>query len=269
MFRKERSDCGGGGVFIAVKSDIPAHELPDIASNPEDESIWASIHIEKTKVLHVCAFYKPPSAPSTRFDFLSESILKVFDIHKKSHPNIVVSGDFNCRDIDWKCDPPSVTRHDSAPLMYKLLDLINCHALTQYVTVPTRPGSLKTLDLVLSSVPSLVSIVQVKPGMSDHDIVLFNINVKPKRFSCPPHKVYLYDKADRTALRKDISIGATEFFAHCSRRSLEENWSFFKDALNKSADKHIPSKLTSSKNSLPWISRGIKRQMRWRDHLLK
>ena len=72
-----------------------------------------------------------------------------------------------------------------------------------------------------------------------------------------------------TALRKDILIGATEFFAHCSRRSLEENWSFFKDTLNKSADKHIPSKLTSSRNSLPWISRGIKRQMRRRDHLLK
>ena len=105
--------------------------------------------------------------------------------------------------------------------------------------------------------------------MSDHDIVLFNINVKPKRFSRPPHKVYLYDKADMTALRKDISIGATEFFAHCSRRSLEENWSFFKDTLNKLADKHIPSKLTSSRNSLPWISRGIRRQMRRRDHLLK
>ena len=105
--------------------------------------------------------------------------------------------------------------------------------------------------------------------MSDHDIVLFNINVKPKRLSRPPHKVYLYDKADMTALRKDISIGATEFFAHCSRRSLEQNWSFFKDTLNKAADKHIPSKLTSSRNSLPWISRGIKRQMRRRDHLLK
>ena len=118
----------------------------------------------------------------------------------------MVSGDFNCSDIDWKCDPSSVTRHDSAPLMYKLLDLINCHALTQYVTVPTRPASLKTLDLVLSSVPSLVSNAQVKSGMRDHDIVLFNINVKPKRFSRPPHKVYLYDKADMTALRKESRL---------------------------------------------------------------
>ena len=105
--------------------------------------------------------------------------------------------------------------------------------------------------------------------MSDHDIVLLRINVRSKRFSRPPHKVYLYDKADMVTFRKDISNGATEFFVNCSNKSLEENWSFFKDTIIKSADKHIPSKMTSTRNSLPWISRAIKRQMRRRDYLLK
>ena len=269
VFRKDRLGCGGGGVFIAVKSDIPAYELPDLAENPENESIWASIHLAKAKVLYICAFYKPPSAPSSRIDSLSESMLKVFDINKKTHPNIVISGDFNCGDIDWKCDPPMVTSHSTAPLMHRLLDFIGDHALTQYVTVPTRSASLKTLDLVLSSVPSLVSDIQIKPGMSDHDIVLFNIRVKPKRSSRPPHKVYLYDKADLETFRQDVSNTVTEFFAHCLDRSLEENWAFFKDTLTKAVDKHIPSKMTKAKSSLPWISRAIKRQMRRRDHLHK
>ena len=180
--------------------------------------------------------------------------------------HIVVSGDLNCGDIDWKCDPPMVTSHTTAPLMYRLLDLVNVHALTQYVTVPTRPASLKTLDLVLSSVPSLVSDIQVKPGMSNHDIVLFNIRVEPKLSSRPPHKVYFYDKADLDTFRQDISNSATEFFAHCSNRSLEENWTFFKDTLIKTVDKHIPSKMTTTKK-LPWICRATKCQMRRRDHL--
>jgi len=81
--------------------------------------------------------------------------------------------------------------------------------------------------------------------------------------------VYLYDKADLKTFRQDVSNTVTEFFAHCLDRSLEENWAFFKDTLTKAVDKHIPSKMTKAKSSLPWISRAIKRQMRRRDHLHK
>ena len=65
------------------------------------------------------------------------------------------------------------------PLMNRLLDLIDNHALKQHVAEPTRPASMKTLDLVLTSVPTLVSNVRDQPGMSDHDLVNFCINVNP------------------------------------------------------------------------------------------
>ena len=118
----------------------------------------------------------------------------------------MVSGDFNCGDIDWKCDSPVVTNHSTAPLMNKLLDLINDLALTQHVTMSTRPASLKTLDLVLSSVPSLISDVDVQPGMSDHDLVVFKIKVKPHRAPRPRHKVYLHHKADLEALAEKCRL---------------------------------------------------------------
>ena len=54
----------------------------------------------------------------------------------------------------------------------------------------THPASMKTLDLFLSSVPSLVTDVTVKLGISDHDIVIFSINANPRRSNKPPHKVY-------------------------------------------------------------------------------
>ena len=269
VFRKERVNSGGGGIFIAVKSSIPASELLDISKNPEDESLWASVHLAKQKTLYICAFYKPPSASSSRLDYLSESILKVFNANKKSHPYIVVSGDFNCGDIDWKCDPPVVTNHSTAPLMNKLLDLINDHALTQHVTVSTRPASLKTLDLVLSSVPSLISDVNVRPGMSDHDLVVFKIKVKPHRAPRPRRKVYLHHKADLEALRREMSTRPKEFFELCSSRDLESNWTFFKNTLLNAVDKHVPSKMSPTKVSLPWITKSLKRHMRKRDRLYK
>ena len=74
--------------------------------------------------------------------------------------------------------------------MNTLLDFIEDNALAQHVTEPTRPVSLKTPDLVMSSTPTLISDVNVVPGMSDHDIVTFTINTNPRKTSKPPHKVY-------------------------------------------------------------------------------
>ena len=181
----------------------------------------------------------------------------------------MVSGDFNCGDIDWKCDSPVVTNHSTAPLMNKLLDLINDHALTQHVTVSTRPASLKTLDLVLSSVPSLISDVNVQSGMSDHDLVVFKIKVKPHRAPRPRRKIYLHHKADLEALRREMSTRSKEFFELCSNRDLESNWTFFKNTLLNAVDKHVPSKMSPSKVSLPWITKSLKRHMRKRDRLYK
>ena len=78
---------------------------------------------------------------------------------------------------------------------------------TAYVTTPTHPASLKTRDLVLSSVPSLVSFARVTQGMKDHDIVLFNIRYKYSRTSRLPLKLYQYYKADFDKLRRDVSKG--------------------------------------------------------------
>ena len=116
---------------------------------------------------------------------------------------------------------------------------------------PTRPASLKTGDLVLSSFPSLVSFVRVIPGMRDHDIVFFNIRSKYNRTSRLPLKVYQYDKADFDKLRQDVSKGASEFFTRCAHSHLEVNWSFFKTLLTVAVDKRVPLKNVKFKNFAP------------------
>lgn len=154
MYRKDRSQSGGGGVFIAVKREIPSHASLEYSDERDDnESLWVPVRMANLKELHLCAFYKPPNATSSCLDHLSNTILKVFDQNKSSHPNIVIAGDSTLVImISWNTDPPS--NHSTTPLMNCLLDLINSNAVTQHVTQPTHPASLKILDLALSSTPS-------------------------------------------------------------------------------------------------------------------
>ena len=69
-------------------------------------SLWDSIHTAQTKELHLCTFYKPPSAPSTRLDFLAQSVSALYQRNKKSHPHIIIAGDFNFSDIIGNLNPP-------------------------------------------------------------------------------------------------------------------------------------------------------------------
>lgn len=104
--------------------------------------------------------------------------------------------------------------------------------------------------------------------MSDHSIVKFNINSKPRRSTAPPHKIYMYDKMDTAALHQGINSFAKDIFSSCSMRSVEANWLFFKSNLSLVVENSVPTKMSKSNLSLPWVSRTIKCQMRKRDRLL-
>jgi len=57
------------------------------------------------------------------------------------------------------------------------LDIINDTSLEQFVFHPTRNENI--LDLIFTSFP-IVSQLSVVPGMSDHEAVLFSVNVKAR-----------------------------------------------------------------------------------------
>ena len=108
------------------------------------------------------------------------------------------------------------------------------------------------------------------PGINDHHAVSFDISVKLTRANKPPYKVYLYKNSNQDAMKADISDLCDEFFAqNPDKRTVNENWTFFKEKLQSLIKKHIPSKLTRSKCSLPWITRPIVRMQRKRSRLLK
>ena len=99
IHRADRLDRDGGGTFIALISSIPSYVIEDLPVDPNDESLWVSMRTTRSKEIFLWAFYKPPSAPASRIDLLSQSVHKVYDKNKKKRPIITIAGDFNCGDI--------------------------------------------------------------------------------------------------------------------------------------------------------------------------
>ena len=159
IYRKERATVGGGGVLLAVKSDIVSIDQPELSTDHDDELVWASVKLERAKELFLCSLYKPPRAPVSCIENLAEITSRLFQKSRSGCPNVVISGDSNLGDIDWSETPPAPSNPQTAAGSDTMLNFIDGYALTQSVTEVTRPASGKTLDLVLSSTPSLVSNV--------------------------------------------------------------------------------------------------------------
>ena len=77
----------------------------------------------------------------------------------------------------------------------------------------------------------------------------------------PWRKVYSYQKGDFETMRKDLLRFAKEryFNGHSDARSVQENFNLIKSFIHDSADKHIPSKISKSVSTIPWITPEIKR----------
>ena len=94
----------------------------------------------------------------------------------------------------------------------------------------------------------------VVPGISDHDIVVVDLDTKPHYNPQKPKKCFLFGKADWDALRDKCDTMYTEIKRMYTSGSTVENlWSVFKTTLPNEVETHMPSKMFKSRNSPPWL----------------
>ena len=170
--------------------------------------------------------------------------------------------------ICWK---ENIVRNSSRVSIHQLLlDILLENSLVQFVDGITRLVSENTLDLLLASNPTLVTDVCILPGISDHNIVTFSISGNPRTCHIPPRKTYQFHKANLPELRKAVADFSEDFLSSSPEtRSVDENWTCITAFINKCRDQFIPSKMSRTRRSLPWITVSLKRQMRKRDRLFK
>ena len=129
----------------------------------------------------------------------------------------------------------------------------------------TRPVSQSILDLVMTTNANIVSDLTTVSGISDHDIVVFSLSLSPKIHRKPRRKIWQYNKADMSTFSAYLEEAFISFSADSPSRSVSGNWDAFKSIVIKGMNEFVPSKLSRTKTSLPWMTRDIKRQTRKKD----
>ena len=112
--------------------------------------------------------------------------------------------------------------------------------------------------------------VEIVPGITDHDIMIAVVNVKPQIAQQKSRSVPLNKKADLDSFRKYILEFASDFMLNYEEnKTVEQSWNSFISVINQGISKFIPIKRFGAKRSLLWITKEIKRLVRKRDRLFQ
>ena len=118
------------------------------------------------------------------------------------------------------------------------------------------------MDLVLSTIPDSVRETQVVEGISDHSVVITDLNIKVKPTRKVKRKISIYKKANNELLKDEISSAWDGFqTSQPQDRSVEQNWCHFTSIILKAIKNHVPTKTISGRWNLPCINPGLRRLM--------
>jgi hypothetical protein len=202
--------------------------------------------------------YRPTNNDVEYNEKLCSEIETIVNDHPKDC--IWIAGDLNLPDIDWSSN--SVMSHQyTKEISERFILALENSGLQQMIDFPTR--ICKTLDLFVTNRPSLVTSCKALPGVSDHEIVLVESDMSAKYQRPVKRKVYLWKKADIAGLKSDFSKFNREFCENCKHHmnssDIDQLWKNFCLKTQEILDRYVPSKMTTSRFSQPWINREIKR----------
>ena len=262
VYRKDR-DLHGGGVCIVVSSKLKSSQCTEL--DTDCEAIWIKVITSDNSPVYVCSYYRPPGSPVDTVEMLRKPLGIVNARHRKKPPFVVICGDLNYPLIDWDAQTAPSNREGQG-----FLDIVSDYHLHQMVRSVTRYGNStdSLLDLVITSYPDLVQNLIVGRELSDHCLVSFQINKKVATIACTRRKIYLFDKANYQKIQADLQQFQTDFFASSPEKvDVNEIWAAITAAIQKTVEKNVPTKYSSSKPRPLWLNKKISRLIRKRNHL--
>ena len=84
---------------------------------------------------------------------------------------------------------------------------------------------------------------------------------QPVRTRLPRRKIFLWKKCDVEGIKNHLSCFASKFMQEYTE-SVEEMWNSFKSAIASVVDKYVPSKMSSTRQTHPWVNTNLRRLMR-------
>ena len=160
VFRADREDGYGGGVFFACHNTINCTQIQTIT---DCEAVACKIKLSDSRMLIVLVIYRPPN----RDIQYMQNVCNLIERLCCEYENAVmwITGDFNFPNINWDLNSV-VSNAYPLELCNMLLDTFSTFGFTQLVDSPTRGNNI--LDLFVTNRPGLIQEVKVSPGISDH-----------------------------------------------------------------------------------------------------
>lgn len=258
IYRKDRSDHHGG-VFFGCRDAYMCRNI-DIQTTCEIVSCKVDLQLGTLLIISV---YRPPYNDLTYMEALCNTIESLI----LDHPNSIIwiAGDINLPNINWS-DWSTHSNNYSVTLSNLFTELLISTGFSQLVDSPTRHNNI--LDIFATNRPSLVTKCEVVPGISDHEAVHVETQLKVVTVHSAPRQVLLWDKADFQYINDVMLRHASDFVsANSLDTPINHLWSAFKSICSECV-KLVPYKLSSRSHSkAPWVTTYIKRLSRKKQRL--
>jgi hypothetical protein len=92
-------------------------------------------------------------------------------------------------------------------------------------------------------------------GISDHDIILVDLLLKPKKKKIQKRTVYIRRKANIDIIKSDMSSFCDFYMDSLLNAPVDVKWSKFVEAMQETMKSNVPHKTTSRRFNLPWFNR--------------
>ena len=256
VIREDRNIYGGGIIIATLRKYAAAPVIikyDDEETNPE--LYWIKLEtFNRQKPIYICGLYRSQRdiRSAKTLNCLQESLEKLPG--KKSQRHILVAGDFNLH-INWETERPTANSF-TKNLDEEMIEIAHKNNLEQQVKFSTRKEN--TLDLFFTSEPSKIVKVSSTAPISDHDLIVVDLNLCVKKKPKSQHIIYNWKKANVEEINKLVS----EKLKNINQNQLtdvEASWNNFKNVLLEAQDKFVPHRLSTSRHNLPWFNQKLRR----------
>ena len=130
---------------------------------------------------------------------------------------------------------------------------------------PSRESNI--LDLYFTTYPSFLKSCYTVPGISDHHMVVVDCDVKPRYKKQKHRKLYIYKKANWTNIKSNLR--ALGMHITHSPSSVETKWQDLREGISKAMSHNIPTKWSSNRSHLPWLTSKLKKRIKKKHKLMQ
>ena len=246
----------GRGVSVYVRDQIKSEVVP--SPNKFSDMLWLLLTLKnKSKLLLGCIYRSPNSTEQN-----NNLLLELLGIVCKKHPNnIMITGDFNLKEINWDNHTVSANANHIATKFY---DEIQNNFLTQLVKEPTRyrqGEQANILDLILTDTPELINNIKICPPLGDkgdHNVILFEYDVPPENI--PQAGKFSYYKGNYNEMAQLLE--GINWELELNHKDSGESWTLFHKQIQELMYRFIPTSKGNRKKRNLWINTEYKQAVR-------